>query len=190
MLFDNVFIEAVSAVVPEISVSSGDIEARLAPVYERLKLPFGRLELMTGIRERRFWEAGTPPSRGSILAGRKALESASFDPSRVDCLVHAAVCRDFMEPATASVVHRGLGLSDTCMMFDISNACLGVINAMIVIAGMIENGQIASGLIVCGETAEKLHYVPIPPPVVEMVEKTWNQEIRVEGKPAWPMNAR
>jgi phosphate transport system substrate-binding protein len=40
------------------------------------------------------------------------------------------------------------------------------------------------------ETAEKLHYVPIPANVVDMVEKTWNQEIRVEGKPAWPMKAR
>jgi len=37
-----------------------------------------------------------------------------------------------------------------------------------------------------GDTAEKLHYVPIPLPVVEMVEATWNREIRVDGKPAWP----
>jgi phosphate transport system substrate-binding protein len=36
------------------------------------------------------------------------------------------------------------------------------------------------------ETAEKLHYVPIPPKVVKMVENTWHDQIRVEGKPAWP----
>jgi phosphate transport system substrate-binding protein len=36
------------------------------------------------------------------------------------------------------------------------------------------------------ETAEGLHYVPIPSSVVEMVEKTWQEQIRVNGNPAWP----
>jgi len=37
------------------------------------------------------------------------------------------------------------------------------------------------------ETAEKLHYVPIPEPVVDRVEHTWNREVRVGGTPAWPI---
>ncbi len=161
MRFSNVFIEAVDYVLPGNVVSSEQIEKRLAPVYERLKLPFGRLELMTGISERRFWDPGTPPSEGSIAAGRKALQSASFDPEELGCLVHAAVCRDFMEPATASVVHEALGLGADSLLFDVSNACLGVVNAMICVANMIETGQITSGLIVCSETAEELHQATI-----------------------------
>ena len=36
------------------------------------------------------------------------------------------------------------------------------------------------------ETAEKLHYVPIPLNVVEMVQKTWHGEIKSGAKPIWP----
>jgi 3-oxoacyl-[acyl-carrier-protein] synthase-3 len=42
------------------------------------------------------------------------------------------------------------------MIFDLSNACLGVINAMVVAGNMIENGQIKTALIVSGENAGPL----------------------------------
>jgi phosphate transport system substrate-binding protein len=35
------------------------------------------------------------------------------------------------------------------------------------------------------EAAEKLHYVPMPDNVVEMIEKTWKDEIKSKGKPVW-----
>jgi len=34
-----------------------------------------------------------------------------------------------------------------------------------------------------GEMAEKLHYVPMPENVVNMVKETWANEVRAEGKP-------
>jgi 3-oxoacyl-[acyl-carrier-protein] synthase-3 len=61
-----------------------------------------------------------------------------------------------MEPATASFVHHSLGLSRDCLVFDISNACLGFLDGMIMLANMIERGQVENGLIVSGETAEEL----------------------------------
>lgn len=61
-----------------------------------------------------------------------------------------------MEPATATFVHRTLGISENCQVFDISNACLGFLNGMMVLANMIEMGQVRRGLIVAGETAEDL----------------------------------
>ncbi|MBY0412943.1 MAG: 3-oxoacyl-ACP synthase III, partial [Bdellovibrionales bacterium] len=70
--------------------------------------------------------------------------------------IHASVCRDFLEPATASVVHANLGLSRHAMIYDLSNACLGVINAIVVAGMMIESGQIKSALIVSGENGGPL----------------------------------
>ncbi|MFK7776612.1 MAG: 3-oxoacyl-ACP synthase III, partial [Gimesia sp.] len=61
MRYEHVCIEAVSCILPPNIVTSDDIEAQLAPVYERLGLPAGRLELMTGIKERRFFDRGTAP---------------------------------------------------------------------------------------------------------------------------------
>ena len=40
MRFKNVYIEALACHLPDNIVTSDDIEKRLAPVYDRLKLPY------------------------------------------------------------------------------------------------------------------------------------------------------
>jgi 3-oxoacyl-[acyl-carrier-protein] synthase-3 len=67
-----------------------------------------------------------------------------------------SVCRDFLEPATATVVHNALGLPENAIVFDISNACLGVLTGMVMAANMIEMGQIESAMLVAGENSRPL----------------------------------
>lgn len=156
MRFSRVHIESVACALPEERVASEDLERELGPLYERLGLHVGRLELMSGIRERRFWPPGTRPSEVATRAGELALERSGVARERIGCLVHASVCRDFLEPATASVVHARLGLPETAWAFDLSNACLGFANAMVVVGGMIERGEIEAGLVVAGEDGRPL----------------------------------
>ena len=61
--FKNVYIEGLGCHLPENIVSSEDLEKRLAPVYDRLKLPYDRLEMMTGIKERGCWNHNSVPSQ-------------------------------------------------------------------------------------------------------------------------------
>jgi 3-oxoacyl-[acyl-carrier-protein] synthase III len=154
--FDNVRFEPFVCALPEQVVTSVDIERELAPVYERFGLHEGRIELMTGIRERRFWPEGSVPSDGSTLAGRKALAAADVAADDIDFLLHTSVSRDFLEPATAAVVHHNLGLPDRAGFFDISNACLGFVSGILTMANMIELGQVRRGLIVAGESGGQL----------------------------------
>ena len=69
MHFEHVCIESIAVALPGEAWTSAAIEERLRPLYERLRLPFGRLELMSGIRERRFWPAGTRPSDAADAPG-------------------------------------------------------------------------------------------------------------------------
>lgn len=156
MNYDHVCIESCTYVLPEEVVTSEAIEQRLRPVYERFSVHEGRLELMSGIRERRFFAPGTPPSEGSTQVGQLALDSAAVLPEQIECLLHTSVSRDFLEPATASVVHDNLSLSPTAMVYDISNACLGFLNGMINLANMIELGQVKRGLVVACESGRQL----------------------------------
>ena len=156
MRYENVCLEAVTYTLPEEIITSEEIEARLAPLYERLRLPEGRLELMTGIRERRLWPVGTVPSGPSIQSGLAALEQSEIDPEQIGALIHGSVCRDHLEPATASRVHHELGLSTECVAYDVSNACLGMLNGMVQVANMIELGQIRAGLVVGTESSRAL----------------------------------
>ncbi len=154
--FENVVIEAIGGALPTDIWSSDRIEAELSDVYQRLSLPAGRLELMTGIRERRFWPADHRPSSAATEAAEGVLQRGDIDPQSIDLLVHCGVCRDRLEPATAAYVHGNLGLAARAQIFDLSNACLGFLNAMVVVAGLIESGQVDRALIVSGENGRPL----------------------------------
>lgn len=151
MLYSHVNIEALSHVLPERVVTSLELEQRLAPCYERLGFHPGRIELMSGIRERRHFEPGTRPSAIAINAGQAVLDRVGIEREQIGALIFSSVCRDFMEPATATVVHRGLNMPASCQPFDLSNACLGFGNAMLMAANMIELGQVNAVLVVAGE---------------------------------------
>lgn len=156
MRFHHTVIESLATALPPEVLSSAEIERRLAPLYERLRLPEGRLELMTGIRERRVWPAGTRPSDASAAAGRAVLAKSGLKAEQVELFIHAAVCRDMLEPATASFAHRKIGLPPSAQIFDLSNACLGWLNALTVAAGLIESGQIKCALVCSGENGGPL----------------------------------
>lgn len=156
MKFANVVIESLAVALPDEVLTSTAVETRLAPLYERLKLPEGRLELMTGIRERRVWPTGTRPSDASAAAGRAVLGRSRLPSTDVELFMHAAVSRDMLEPATASFAHRKIGLPASAQIFDVSNACLGFLNALTVAAGLIESGQIRCAMIASGENGGPL----------------------------------
>lgn len=137
-------------------MTSAELELKLKPLYERLKLPPGRLELMSGIRERRYFPPGTQPGDISIVTAKKAVEQSGLDPSLFGACLHGSVCRDFFEPATACRVHHAAGLPTNCVVQDVSNACLGILSGAIQIATMIELGQIKAGVVVGTETSRQL----------------------------------
>lgn len=151
MRFEHVHLEAFGHALPGEATSSEELEVELTPLYERLGLSVGRLELMSGIGERRFWPEGTRPSDVATQAAEDALARGGVARESLGLLVHASVCRDFLEPATASVVHGALGLPPSCAAFDLSNACLGFVNALTVVARAVEAGDIEAGLVVAGE---------------------------------------
>jgi 3-oxoacyl-[acyl-carrier-protein] synthase-3 len=112
--------------------------------------------MMTGIRERRFWDDETTPSQASTKAAEKAIAKSGIDRKDIGCLLHTSVCRDFLEPATAILVHDSLGLPSTAIVFDISNACIGFVNGMVTLANMIELGQVKAGIVAGAEGGKRL----------------------------------
>ncbi len=153
MLFDNVSILSVVAIDATHRLTSAEIEQRLAPTMERLRIPAGMLEGLTGITARRVFDPGYMPSEAATLAARGAIEQACVDPRKLGILINTSVCRDYVEPSTACLVHGNLGLPSSCLNFDLSNACLGFLSGMEVASNMIERGQIDYAIIVDGENS-------------------------------------
>ena len=156
LLYSRVRIDRFGYELPPNVVSSEDLENRLEPLYRKLRLQKGQLEALTGIRERRFWNTGYRVSDGAILAGRKAIAASKIPVEDIGMLIYGAVCRDHIEPATACTVSHGLQLPAGAQVYDVSNACLGVLNGMVQIANAIELGQVRAGLVVACEASREV----------------------------------
>ena len=161
MKFRNVsMIELAHVDAPEV-VTSRQIEKELSKTTERLGLPMGLLEHVAGIQERRWWPEDTMPSDAAAKAAELVFERSGVDRNKVGVIVNTSVCRDYIEPSTAAIVHHKLGLPGSCQNFDLGNACLAFLNAMDIVSGMIERGDIEYGLIVDGESSREVQQATI-----------------------------
>ncbi len=154
MLHDSVCIESVACELPPNVVSTRSIFDELTPTLERLQVPAEKLMALSGVEERRYWDRGVDLSYVGALAARKALDQSGVDPSHIGCLINTSVCKNYIEPSLASMIHGQLGgLPDDCINFDIGNACLGFLNGLSVAAEMISKGTIKAALVVDAESA-------------------------------------
>jgi 3-oxoacyl-[acyl-carrier-protein] synthase-3 len=96
------------------------------------------------------------PSDAATLAAKKALDDSGIDRGRIGVIINTSVCRDYLEPSTACIVHGNLGLADHCLNFDVGNACLAFLNGMDIAARMIERAEVEYALIVDGESSRPI----------------------------------
>jgi len=156
MNYRRVHLSSIGYELAPVVVSTAELEARLAPFIQAHGFPPPKLELLTGISERRWWEPNDRLSRGATLAARDALSRSNVSPKEIDTLIYAGVCREQYEPATACAVASNLGAKPSTVL-DVSNACLGVLNGIVTVANQIELGQARAGLVVSCESAREIN---------------------------------
>lgn len=156
MRYHRVHIESIGYELPPVVVSSAELENRLKPFLDTHQFPAPKIDLLTGIHERRWWEPNYRLSAGATAAAKHALSKSNVSPKHIDALIYAGVCREQFEPATACAVAANLGLKPTTVC-DLSNACLGVLNGIVNVANQIELGQCKAGLVVSCESAREIN---------------------------------
>ena len=143
-------ISGVGAEIPEHVVTTADVEARAA--LDRFGFGPGWLERVTGVRERRWADPDVQPSELAVLAACKALDDAGARTGDIDTLIYAGITRDCLEPATANVVADALGARHA-RVFDLINACNGVMDAIDMADSLIRCGKAGRVLVATGERA-------------------------------------
>ena len=161
MKYTRVFINSLAyELAPEV-VTSTELETRLTPLYQKFRIPMGQLAALTGIDERRWWPKDHILSDGAIIAAQKTMTETGLSSESLGAVVYTGVCRDQHEPATACRIAAKLGVLKDTAIYDISNACLGVLSGILDIANRIELGQIKAGLVVSCESARHIVDVTI-----------------------------
>lgn len=145
-------IRAVQGHITGEAVSSADLEASL-DLDRRFGMEPGSLEQVTGIRTRhRVDHEKVKPHDLAYNAAHKALTQAAIDPESLDVIIFASVARDYLEPASAHLVQEKLGASNA-FVFDITNACLGTMNGVLMLDSLIATGRCRTGLVCGGEVS-------------------------------------
>ena len=154
--FNDVAVVALETCDAPIVVTSAHIDTLLEPFYQRVGADPGLLQNLAGIDERRQWPAEVSFVDASVMAGEKVIAASGIDRAQIGMLTNTSVCRARLEPSSAVSVHDALKLSSNCINFDISNACLGFVNAMHMAGSLIDAGQMDYALIVDGEGTREI----------------------------------
>ncbi|MHB1126551.1 MAG: 3-oxoacyl-ACP synthase III family protein [Bacillota bacterium] len=111
---------------------------------------------MSGIKERRIVEQGQCASDLAYAAAKRLIDHTKIDLSTVDLLTFASQTPDYRIPATASVLHGKLGLSEKCCTLDINQACSSFIHSMQIAHSMIVAGTAKRALVLNGDALSTL----------------------------------
>ncbi|WP_086826888.1 3-oxoacyl-ACP synthase III family protein [Allokutzneria sp. NRRL B-24872] len=142
-------ISQIAVHLPESGRTTEEVEARIAELNPGFEPPEGLIERFTGVRFRHIAPEDTEASDLAVAAIEKLFAAWGHGIDDVDLLIFAAASMDVIEPATAHIISDKLGGS--CPVFDISNACSSVFNAIEVADALIRTGQYQRVLIACGE---------------------------------------
>ncbi|GAA2601159.1 ketoacyl-ACP synthase III [Actinomadura fulvescens] len=148
-------IAGVTAYLPERTVTSAEIEARVAAesAHHGFRPLPTIVERMTGIRTRHVMRADQQASDLAVEAARTLLADRGAAPRDLDLLIFGSASQDLIEPATAHIVAAKLGA--TCPVFDVKNACNSFLNAVQIAEALIRTGRHERVLVCGGETPSR-----------------------------------
>ena len=120
-------------------------------IAQKLGIPSGWIERVTGVCERRYVTDETVAFMGA-QAARQACTHAGIELSEIDCIMGASATPQQVVPCTATFFQRELGLEATnCPCFDVDATCLSFLFALHTAAHFVAGGAYRNILIVSSE---------------------------------------
>lgn len=142
-------IESLGVHLPETVLATEELMRRCA------RRPRLDLEAITGIRERRV-ASGEHALDLAVRAAERALALSRYGAGELEAVVCTSISKHHrddeftLEPATAVLVRRAIG-ARRALVFDVVNACAGMLNGLWVLRALIGAGVVRNGMVVSGE---------------------------------------
>jgi 3-oxoacyl-[acyl-carrier-protein] synthase-3 len=146
-------IRGVAAHLPARTITSAEVERRIAAESDGFTPSRGIVQRMTGIRARHVAGDDEQASDLAVAAAAKLLANEGMAAGDIDLLVFGSASQDMVEPATAHIVAAKLGTR--CPVFDVKNACNSFLNGLQVAEALIRAGQYERVLICTGEVPSR-----------------------------------
>lgn len=143
---EHVNIAGLAVCMPENEVSNLDYD--IIPEKER-----ALLVKTTGIEKRRVAESGVTTADLCEKAASELMMALNWRPDSIDVLILVTQTPDYHTPATAALLQNKLGISDTCMAFDINLGCSGYPYGLSVISALVSKMHMGRGLLLVGDVS-------------------------------------
>jgi len=143
-------IRAIAHTLPETRVTNEMLAARFG------EKPMRSIVKMSGIEERRIVSLGQCASDLGLAAAERLLGHLLIERDSIDLLIFCSQTPDFKMPATASVLHGRLGLSERCCTFDINQACASYVHSMQVAHSMLVAQTATRALVINADALSQL----------------------------------
>lgn len=111
---------------------------------------------MIGVQTRRQADAATTTRDLCRAAGTRLLAGLDWAADSIDALIFVSQTPDFRLPATACALQDDLGISTSCIAFDINLGCSGYPYALWLGMSMAQTGAARRVLLAVGDTVSKM----------------------------------
>ncbi len=109
-----------------------------------------------GIDSRYIEHKGRKASYFALHSARKILKETNVDVDEIRYLVYITQTPDFITPATSIWIQNELGLSKTCLCFDINLGCSGYVNGLFLAATLLNQTGFGKALVLTSDISSSL----------------------------------
>ena len=113
----------------------------------------------TGVSGR--YEAGEEQLTSDFCccAAERLISAHKIEKDEIGAIVFVSQMPDYVQPATACVLHKRLGLSKGCMAFDVNLGCSGFVYGLNIVSSLLTAMREKKyALLLCGDTSAKNKY--------------------------------
>lgn len=150
--FHNTSIKGIYTIVPPKVI---DIDSELDTIYKGDKKGLERIKKVIGLQTRHIAEKHITASDLGLQAATRLLESLNVERESIDALIFVTQSPDYFCPASACYLQGKLGLSQSCLSFDINQACAGYLYGLYVAHSLCDSGGANRVLLIVGDTLSK-----------------------------------
>ncbi|HNS46792.1 MAG TPA: ketoacyl-ACP synthase III, partial [Bacteroidales bacterium] len=104
-----------------------------------------------GVEKRRIAKKGQTTADLCFAAATRLLDDLPWDRNEIQVIIFVSQSMDYIIPATAPILQERLGLSKTCMAFDINLGCSGYVYGLSVMGSLMSQGRLQKTLLLAGD---------------------------------------
>jgi 3-oxoacyl-[acyl-carrier-protein] synthase-3 len=148
-------LEAVGRRLPESRLTTDEL---MASTKHKTRID---LERLTGIHERRVSNGDDNSLTLAVAAAQDCLAHSRHDPADLEVVISCSITKyrdgltQWLEPTMSVAVATAIGASNA-IVFDVSNACAGMLTGAFILNNWIRLGMVQRGMVVSGEYISQL----------------------------------